>query len=166
MLKESLYEKTPKRSFFNPDFKNSWCKMDPTASSRVMVANSVNIINIANNSLFVGCLWKVDCSNSNAPTKLVLSTHAVLASIASPVIATHRQALKATMSGLSRHPHAFYHLTAICPIAGPSSGIQEKFYVSDLHAGPVLGHSCPAPLGVANATSASPVTLPSGPISI
>ncbi|KAL0615760.1 hypothetical protein AAY473_012605 [Plecturocebus cupreus] len=53
------------------------------------------------------------------------------------------QASRATISGLgSRHPHALHHLAAICPIAGPCCRIQEEFYVSVLHVGPVFGHGC------------------------
>ena len=49
-------------------------------------------------SLFVGCLWKnFDWNNSKATTKLVISTHAVLGTIASPVTATYRLALKTSL---------------------------------------------------------------------
>lgn len=55
-----------------------------------MVQNGSHSFLWSNNcfSLLVGCLWKCDWNNSKATTKLVISTHAVLATISSSVTAT------------------------------------------------------------------------------
>ena len=65
--------------------------MGPLASSRVVTVF---------HCLLAACEKILTEITQKLLTKLVISTHAVLATIASPVTAAHRLALKATVSGL------------------------------------------------------------------
>lgn len=64
--------------------------MGPIASSRVITAF---------HCLLAACENLTEITQKLL-TKLVISTHAILATIASPITAAHRLALKATVSGL------------------------------------------------------------------